>query len=88
MAKATVSAVRLAPNGTMTVSMKVAGATKGQQVSLYKAGKKVRSGTVTASGSVNFSGVKPLSGAYTVVLSKAGKTVSRTQPMQVTAPRR
>jgi hypothetical protein len=88
MTKATVGAVRMAPNGTMTVSMKVAGATKGQQVSLYKAGKKVRSGTVTASGSVSFSGVKPLSGAYTVVLSKAGKTVSRTQPMQVTAPRR
>jgi hypothetical protein len=67
--------------------MKVAGATKGQQVSLYKSGKKVRSGTVTASGAVSFTGVKPVSGAYTVVLSKAGKTVSRTQPLQITAPR-
>jgi hypothetical protein len=78
----------MATNGTMTVSMKVAGATKGQQVTLYKAGKKMRSGKVTKTGTVSFSGVTATSGAYTVVLSKSGKAVSRTQPVLITAPRR
>jgi hypothetical protein len=78
----------MAANGTMTVSMKVAGATMGQQVTLFKAGKKMRSGKVTKTGTVSFSGVAPASGAYTVVLSKAGKPVSRTLPMKITAPRR
>jgi subtilisin family serine protease len=86
--KASVSSVRMAANGTMTVSMKVAGATKGQQVTLYRAGKKMGSGKVTKTGTVSFSGVVPASGAYTVMLSKAGKPVSRSQPMQITAPRR
>jgi uncharacterized membrane protein YgcG len=86
--KASVSSVRMAANGTMTVSMKVAGATKGQQVTLYRAGKKMGSGKVTKTGTVSFSGVVPTSGAYTVMLSKAGKPVSRSQPMQITAPRR
>ena len=78
----------MATNGTMTVSIKVAGATKGQQVTLYKAGKKMGSGKVTKTGIVSFSGVAPTSGAYTVMLSKSGKPVSRTQPLQITAPRR
>jgi len=86
--KATVSSVRLAANGTMSISMRVAGAAKGQQVALYKAGKKVRSGKVTSTGSVSFTGVAPTSGTYTVVLSKAGKTVTRTAPVLITAPRR
>ena len=86
--KASVSSVRMATNGTMTVSIKVAGATQGQQVTLYKAGKKMASGKVTKTGTVTFSGVAPASGAYTVMLSKAGKPVSRTQPIQITAPRR
>jgi hypothetical protein len=86
--KASVSSVRLTTSGTMTVSMKVAGATKGQQVTLYKAGKKVGSSKVTKTGTVSFSGVAPTSGSYMVVLSKSGKTVSRTQPVKITAPRR
>jgi hypothetical protein len=48
----------------------------------------MRSGKVTKTGTVSFSGVAPASGAYTVVLSKAGKPVSRTLPMKITAPRR
>ena len=86
--KASVSSVRMATNGTMTVSIKMAGATKGQQVTLYKAGKKMGSGKVTKTGTVSFSGVAPASGAYTVMLSKSGKPVSRTQHLQITAPRR
>ncbi len=86
--RATVSSVRLAANGTMSISMRVAGAAKGQTVSLYKSGTKVRSGKVTKNGTVAFTGVAPTTGTYTVVLSKAGKTMSRSQPMLITAPRR
>jgi pyruvate/2-oxoglutarate dehydrogenase complex dihydrolipoamide acyltransferase (E2) component len=88
LARASVSSVRLAANGTMSVSMKVAGAAKGQTVSLYKSGTKVRSGKVTKNGTVAFAGVAPTTGTYTVVLSKAGKTMSRSQPVLITAPRR
>lgn len=86
--RATINAVRRATNGTMSISMRVPGATKGQRVALYKAGKKVRAGKVTKSGAVAFSGVAPATGIYSVDLSRAGKVVSRTQPVLITAPRR
>ncbi|MFM8155135.1 MAG: S8 family serine peptidase [Actinomycetes bacterium] len=86
--RSSVSAVRLAANGTMSLSMRVPGAAKGQQVSLYKAGKRIRSGKVTKAGAVAFTGVPPASGTYSVVLSRGGKVVSRTQPVLVAAPRR
>lgn len=85
--QASVVSVQLSSNGTMAISMKVSGAKKGQRATLYTANQKVGTSKVTKKGKVSFTGVASNSGAYVVVLTKSGKTVSRTQLVQIQVPR-